>query len=169
MMKLRSFVVAFFFSFLFFQLTLSQGSWTELSSSPPLTARCCTPGMYNSVSNSMFIFGGASDPLGISVYGDFWEYFISNNSWIKLTPNSLPSARYFHSGIYVSSSNSLLIFGGSTGSGNTVLNDLWEYSISNNTWTQLTPPNPIPSVRYSHSAIYIPPSFKIHLKTNPAI
>ena len=48
----------------------------------------------------------------------------------------------------------MIIYGGYNGTN--VINDLWEYSITNNYWTQLTSSTPIPSPRFYHSAIYSP-------------
>ena len=107
----------------------------------------------------MFIFGGASNT---SVYGDFWEYFISNNTWTQLNPSSaVPNARYDQSVIYSNYANSMAMFGGSNAAGTIYFNDLWEYSIPGNTWIQINTSGTTPSIRTGASTVYEPSSHQM--------
>ncbi|HEY0755118.1 MAG TPA: kelch repeat-containing protein [Ktedonobacteraceae bacterium] len=55
--------------------------------------------------------------------------------------NGAPDTRRFnHSMVWDTQNNQLLIFGGSDGQGN-LLNDLWSFSPTNDTWTNLVPAN----------------------------
>src|SRR5947207_208827 len=71
--------------------------------------------------------------------------------WIPVSPGgTLPATRQVHSAV-VTSSNTMLIFGG-YGGGN-FLNDIAKYSISTDSWIPVTPGGTPPSIRYDHSAV----------------
>ena len=66
---------------------------------------------------------------------DIYSYKFHNNTWtLHCVEGSTPVGRADHSAIYFS--NSMWIFGGTDDETNK-LNDLWEYNISENTWSQV--------------------------------
>jgi N-acetylneuraminic acid mutarotase len=131
---------------------ISSNNWTQLtpSNSPP-SPRDGHTAIYVSTLNSMFIFGGY--PTNAILLNDLWSYDISSNSWNQLTPSNSPSPRAYHSTIYVSTLNSMFIFGGDN-DGVPVNDQFWSYDISSNSWIQLNASNP-PSPRFWSSAIYV--------------
>eukprot|EP01080_Neovahlkampfia_damariscottae_P001190 gene1190-10704_t len=79
------------------------------------------------------------------------QFSLSDNMWKEHSLNSkgtLPKGRHFHSSIIYQ--KSLFIFGGKS---NGYLNDVQEYSIENNTWSELNTDGDIPTPRYGHSAV----------------
>jgi len=110
-------------------------------------------------SNNLWLFGGyGHDSTQEGLLNDLWQYSISNNQWTWVSGNNIVN----QNGVYGSlinnipgsrsssipwiDSNNLLLFGGqgfdSIGD-NGALNDLWEYSISNNEWTWISGNNTI--------------------------
>ncbi len=72
--------------------------------------------------------------------------------WTQLSQSgTLPAARSGSTAIYDGNGN-MVIFGG----GNSVelLNELWSYNFSSNTWSHLSPSGSLPAGRSSHTAIY---------------
>ena len=68
--------------------------------------------------------------------------------WEQLTPSGGPPARYGHTA--VSAGDKMLVFGGDDGG---YKNDLWEYSMKNNTWEQLKHTGALPPARSDHTAV----------------
>ncbi len=91
--------------------------------------------------------------------------------WIHLqTPGARPASRQGHAAAYASSTNRMLIFGGSLSgcSSNpaTSLNDVWELSNANGvggaqTWSRIFPGGALPSPRYNHRGVYDPGSDRL--------
>ena len=126
--------------------------------------------LYDQASNRMTIFGGMENQSSLSVahYNDVWVLTNANGSsdaaeWIQLTPSgSLPQSRLFHSAVYDSLHNRMLMFGGLINDRRItyhVLDDLWELSHANGlegrpTWTQLLPSGTPPGPNYGHVAVF---------------
>jgi len=54
---------------------------------------------------------------------------------VILNPSNPPSGRYASPAVFVPSFNSMFLFGGY----DAFLNELWQYTISNNSWVNLNP------------------------------
>ena len=117
---------------------------------------------YDSVSNRMILFAGASS--NTSCFYDFWLLDDANStdgtpSWVQEVPSGTPPpARRNFVAQYDSSSNSLVIFGGSNCASG-YLSDVWVLSNANGevgtpTWTELSPSGVGPTARENASAIY---------------
>jgi hypothetical protein len=126
----------------------------------------------DSVNNVMYVFGGvvftqmpayvatASGTTGDSLYypNDIWEYDLVDKKWARLvTTGGSMVGRAYSTLVYDSVNNALLLFGGANSAG-TNLNDLWKLTLSNNTWTQLSPTGGPPAIRQGHAACYDAPS-----------
>lgn len=139
-------------------------SWANLKPSGPVpSARFGQAMVYVSGTGKIIMFGGASDednPLN-----DTWEYDRGNNAWTELKPSgNLPSARRSMAAAYHPGENKIVIFGG-LGVDGDVLDDTWEYDVSQNRWTPWTPPTPSspPSARYGAKMVYDPESSRLLL------
>ena len=86
--------------------------------------------------------------------GDTWEFDISTRLWKEYTAGvgEGPSRRYGSS--IVLRSNSAILFGGSYWQESIYHNDLWSYSFSTHTWTELLATGDSPSPRFGHCAAY---------------
>src|SRR5204862_5814522 len=82
---------------------------------------------YDSVTNGMFVYAGQHS--GTLTFNDYWEASAiigsgANLNWVHLAPKGvLPSVRFGHTGVYDSSSNRLMVFGGANGNRGTCLSD----------------------------------------------
>jgi len=90
----------------------------------------------------MWIYGGSQYPpalFPVTVYGDLWQYCLTDNEWVELTPrNQGPGARTGSS--LVMHGNLIYLFGGLDASfqGH---NDIWSYNIRTNKWALISPAN----------------------------
>jgi hypothetical protein len=116
---------------------------------------------YDSVSNHMILFGGAT--TSTNCLNDLWELDDANSAsgtpaWVQvIASGTLPAARRNFVSAYDTSSNSLVIFGGSNCASG-YLSDVWVLSNANGevgtpTWTQLTTAGVAPTPRENASAI----------------
>jgi hypothetical protein len=139
----------------------SGAAWTQYGPAP----RYHSAAVYDSVTDQMIVFGGegASGPLN-----DVWseQQIVSDGQgaqptaqWVQVFPTkTAPVARFGHSGIYDSTSNRMIVFGG--GVNNTAcLNDVWALDDANSslgapTWLPITASGTAPGARMNHSAVY---------------
>ncbi len=86
---------------------------------------------------------------------DMWEYDISANTWTDLdTPDPEPTSRFNYAMTYNPDNDKVYLFGGSDigGSGG---DETWEYSVSDNVWSQLCLSSSHPAPRMAHTMQYI--------------
>lgn len=128
----------------------------------PPAARYGHAAEYDSVSNRMILFGGGVSAT--SCLNDLWLLDTANSvggtpAWVQETASGTPPpARLNFVSQYDTSSNTVVIFGGSNCAGG-YLSDVWVLSNANGnggtpTWTQLTPAGVGPTARENASAIY---------------
>ncbi len=128
-------------------------------------ARYSHAAFYDSVTNSMFLFGGQHATTNAN-FNDYWQQSSvigSNNvQWTSVTTKGTkPSARFGHTGVYDSGSNRLLVFGGATGFPAPCMNDYWVLQQANGqggsiTWVAVTPTGTAPGIRTRHASAYDP-------------
>jgi len=83
--------------------------------------------------------------------------FMANaaDDWVKKTPSGqLPLARFGHGLSYIGD-DKVLCFGGNGGYPGPYANDTWLYDLSDNIWSNLNPPDFVPSIRRDHAMAYI--------------
>ncbi len=137
--------------------------WTGESPSGPLPpARWGHVAAYNPASNVMTVFGGGT---GLTSYGpclnDLWLLLNANNTqqpkWSEAVVPSPPPARAGHGAGYNSSTNTLIVFGGTDCNGG-YLNDVWVLSNPDGAgpmvWTQLHPAGSPPAARENAGVAY---------------
>jgi hypothetical protein len=145
--------------------------WTLSLTGPPTWSHIATAGnppagrvghgaVYDSALDCMLVFGGYSDQAPGSFLSDVWELSLGGTpTWSLVPPRSdSPQGRCFHSLVYDSPHDRLLVFGGSTGAeAPQYLNDVWALTLSDSaSWLQLTPGGTPPIGRHAHAAIYDP-------------
>ena len=119
--------------------------------------------VYVTTAEKIIMFGGATDeqhPLN-----ETWMYDRDKNAWTDLKPSgNLPSARRNTAAAYDPGTNKIVIFGG-LGADGDVLDDTWEYDVTENTWTPwiARTPSPQPSARYGAEMVYDPESGRLLL------
>lgn len=109
--------------------------------------------------NKLYMFGGIADnnisnniffkPREIKsiLLNDLGIGDPEQNKWAKEDPANevKPEERRYHKAIWDKNSNSIFVYGGT--SGGPILNDLWKYDIKNKTWTKISQQGTIPSDR----------------------
>ncbi len=128
-------------------------TWSPLTpNNAPPTPRIGHSAIYDSAKQRMVVFGGIQS--GGTYVNEVWELSLGNSpSWTSLSPaGSVPGARFFHTAIYDSLHQRMLVMGGTGGPSR--LDDAFELSLgSTPTWSQLTPSGTLPAARMLHSAI----------------
>ena len=131
-------------------LRSSPTSWRLLAPGPGPLPRHETTMVYDPSRDRMVVFGGGySWSDGWSEYNDSWALSLDHpDSWIEIASTPRPTRRRFHSAIYDSWGDRMIVVGGLTGgypSGN-VGDDSWEFSFSDDRWMPLTDRGgPVPS------------------------
>jgi N-acetylneuraminic acid mutarotase len=128
-------------------------SWLPLAPSGTLpSARAYHTAVWDASLNRMLVFGGSG---GSGYLNDLWSYEATGNSWVLLAPTgAVPSARSGHTAVWDATQKRLLVFGGWNASSLSLLNDLWSYWATNNSWLQLIPSGNPPSTRDGHTAAW---------------
>jgi hypothetical protein len=118
---------------------------------------------YDSVTNGMFIYAGQHS--GTLTFNDYWEAAgligSTNINWVHLAPKgSVPSARFGQTGVYDSSSNRFMVFGGATGTSTTCYSDYHVLENANTqggtlTWVKVTPTGTAPAARLRQASVYV--------------
>lgn len=100
------------------------------------------------IDDTVYLFGGAltfHDTVNFTIdntttavkgdlLNDLWAYSDNNRDWTKIESSGmLPPKRVNHAAVALS--DFILIHGG-IGDDGTVLDDFWEYDVTNNTWTK---------------------------------
>lgn len=122
-------------------------------------------GIFNSAAayiggDNVLLYGGnpngiGNPNMGLGVISQTWLYDRSANAWVQMIPvNGGPGPRQFHDIAYLGD-DKVLLFGG-YGNLNDVhpLGDTWVYDLSDNTWTNMSPPSP-PAGRVDLKMAYI--------------
>jgi N-acetylneuraminic acid mutarotase len=131
----------------------ASNAWLKLTPGGTLPARRHRhTAVWDGGSRRMLVFGGETG-FGSS-RNDLWSYQAASNSWVQLTPTgALPPARSGHTAVWDAVGNRMLVFGGFDSS-SVVLNDLWSYQATTNSWVQLTPNGSLPMPRSRHTAVW---------------
>ena len=144
-------------------------AWTPFYQSTPHTGLGLHSAVYDPATNIMIAFGGFDAGLAYEFTNAVLLRANANGSgnWSTLIANGAPGSapeRIFHTAVYDSTNNRMMLFGGCTGGTIetgclTVLNDVWVRSGANGqagtpVWTQLSPTGTPPPPRYTHTAVY---------------
>src|SRR2546426_4577974 len=97
---------------------------------------------FDPTGNVTVLFGGnkVGNP-GMS--NKTWEYSHVSNTWTEITTTPKPPGRQLAGLSYDPGQRVMVLFGGYDENGNP-LADTWEYSVSTNTWAQISPPTSPP-------------------------
>jgi len=126
---------------------------------------------YYPLNQKMIIFGGEvyTNPT-TSFMNDVWELSFTETTegrWCPLAAEGTkPALRSSHSGIYDPIGQRMIVFGGTeftsstpecnSGESYCVFEDLWALNLTTLTWQGIVPPQPRPSPRKGHTAVYDP-------------
>lgn len=112
------------------------------------TPRSFHAGGYDPVKYRLIIYGGQT----FTFQDDLWAFSFATSTWDSLSPPApRPAGRYLTSAV-TTRDNQILLFGGRTSG--TLTNDVWQYSIARNRWTQHVITGAQPEPREGHAATY---------------
>ena len=139
---------------------LSSGAQWYVSG-PPVRYSQVT--FYDPSTNRMFVHGGQHSTT--LTFGDYWQASGVIGSaainWSQVATGGGPGKRFGHSGLYDTSTNRMMIFGGANGFPAVCKNDFWVLKNANNAsaspkWVSVTPLGSAPAARMRHDAVYDP-------------
>jgi N-acetylneuraminic acid mutarotase len=134
------------------------GTWTKLEPAgtvPPARVEGATA--YDPTTRRLMLFGGVVP--NVEFLNDMWAYDPAANTWKELKPSgTLPPGRSSKM-VYDPSTGRMLMFGGS--SEEEILNDIWAYDLTANTWTDLDPPGARPKPRVGYGMAYDASSHRV--------
>jgi uncharacterized repeat protein (TIGR01451 family) len=129
------------------------GEWSEIpitgDQPQPRTLAALT---YDTGNEQLLLFGGRS--VTGTLLADLWAFDPDTETWHLLDDGGGgggPPARQAHSLTYDAATGQVVLVGGTTDEGDTLLGDTWHYTDSG--WTEATPTTPLPPRAY-HQAIY---------------
>ena len=138
-------------------------AWVQLSpSGGPPSPRLRFSAVYDPGTNEMIVFGG-NDCFSTN-FSDVWILSNANGlggtpTWTELSPSGTsPGGTEDQTAVYDSSSNSMIVFGGTIG-GISSSNEVWLLSNANGNggtpaWSQLSPSGSLPPGRNQPVAVY---------------
>ncbi len=109
-------------------------TWEEMNPSESPHARYGASCIYDSVSESMIIYGGNSD----GYFSDTWRYDYVTDTWTELEPAIHPQALKWSVMTYDTVNQKAILFGGDGLLGR-AQNETWTFDPSENTWEERTP------------------------------
>lgn len=125
----------------------STGTWAQMAAGP--SPRQAQTAVWDATNGQMLVFGGWS---GSAALNDLWSYRPAANRWTRLDAAGPPLERGWHAAVWDPDNGQMLVFGGSNNV--SLMNDLWAYRPSDNTWRQLSPAGNPPSVRDWATAVW---------------
>jgi len=138
-----------FFSIVFLILenhTNAQESWVQLENNGEVpTERRGTVGIHDE-NNQRLIFQGG-ETASVDFLSDTFYYVLNSNEWTKPSLNN-PSPRCHHTFLIDKQNNRALLFGGFPRT-----NELWQWDLENESWSNITPENNNPDPRCLHTSV----------------
>jgi hypothetical protein len=130
--------------------------WTQITPDIPSgapAARRAHSAIYDPIRDRMIICGGNSFGTPLA---DVWALSLARTpTWQQLAPSGTFTTRQYHSAVYDSRRDRMVVFGGIRT--NTYLNDVQVLSLASPpAWAALTPTGSPPSTRYGQFAVYDP-------------
>ena len=120
-------------------------TWTALEiAGGPEMALDGAQAVHHPGSGRMILFGGL-DVNPQEPNGKTWAYRYEDNTWIEIVSDDSPSPRGYHTMVYDSAADKIVLFGGVTGTWEMMLpftqfsNELWFFDPKTDQWSQVTP------------------------------
>jgi len=104
-------------------------NWTQMHPNNSPSGRYGHKMVFDPVTNKIILFGGSA---GTNYLADTWTYDYVTNNWTAVTPTNSPSARRYHTMVYDSTNNIVLMHGGFPNRA-----DTWSYNTTSNEWINM--------------------------------
>ncbi len=135
-------------------LRYTRGAWQTQRSNNSLPSARMGHSMC-SFDSLIWIFGGWQSTAPF-LSDELWSFNTTSTLWqFHSAGENGPAGRFWHSGVYVPTSNSILVFGGATTFpfDEGILGDMWIYDLAANQWTPIDSIQ-LPSPRAGHASVY---------------
>jgi peptide/nickel transport system permease protein len=118
---------------------------------------------YSPASNKILFVGGDNGlSTDATALVETWIFNLTSMSWRELDNMSVaPSPRRESAMVYIPSSDSALLYGGRRG--NDLLDDMWTFNFSTETWSQVDNATGSPGMRGGHSMAYVSSEDAVYL------
>ena len=143
-----------------FAYDLNTNTWTNMVPTTKPPARELHAMVYHPTLDRVVMFGGRI--MGSEGRDETWMYDYNTNAWELIPVTKAPSGREDAIMVYVASTDQIILFGGRSTMGGSLLNDLWAFDLAEKTWIELYPDN-APSIRAWHAMAYDSKADKIVL------
>lgn len=145
-----------------YRFDVADRSWSELEVSGELPSPRVNAAMaYDTQRQRIWMFGGngSADGLFYEPLGDLWFFDLEDEQWLDRSGGSTsPPGRLFHSLLYDSGRDALVIFGGTDQTsliGQLGTNQIWSASISDGQWQELgIGSDSVPDTRFWGSMVF---------------
>ncbi len=128
--------------------------WVEITPSGGVTPapRRNAAAIYDPQAQRMILFAGKSASGDLN---EVWQFDFDANLWSEITPGSgpAPAPRFTPNAVYDPQNYQMVIW---SGQGASFYNDVWAFDLATGTWSEFTPPNPQPNIRYGTAAVFDP-------------
>ncbi len=138
---------------------IESNTWTMLHPSDKPTCRSDAAIAYDPENQAVVLFGGYEEPTGGT--DDTWAYSFAEGNWVQMSPGNSPLRQYGHHMMYDQVNSRLLMYPGlwKITSGSTMLShgygdQVWEYDVVADDWTELST-TPKPAGRYWFNLAYL--------------
>ncbi|MDL1945129.1 T9SS type A sorting domain-containing protein [Chloroflexi bacterium CFX2] len=133
----------------------AQDDWT-LQNPPVSPSARVSHGMASIGDDKVLLFGGAADLYYTTLSNETWVYDLSENTWTNMLPQGgAPTARAEHKMAFIGDDKVLLFGGGVDIENLTISDETWIYDLSDNTWTNMSPPGGIPTARWGQGMAFV--------------
>lgn len=133
---------------------LERNAWRNISpSSGRPVRRCLHHAVIDDAGGQMLLYGGCASGFGPCPLGDLWSFDLATHRWTERTGAVRPPPRQWYGVAFDSARRAMILFGGS---GNGLLNDLWEYRAEANVWMALTAVQDKPEPRDRLQGEFVP-------------
>jgi hypothetical protein len=102
----------------------------------------------------LLVFAGVR-PGPDGLLNDLWAFAPQNNRWERLSPaGPLPRRRGAHTAVWDPAHDRMLVFAGTFGDAPDLLDDIWAYDPTADSWRRLDATGDAPGPRQGHSAVW---------------
>lgn len=154
MLSRKSVLAILLFVGMFLYQVISAQTWEEIT---PAGGNAPTPrrnsaAIYDPVNHRVILFAGR---VASGNRNDVWAFDLNANLWSDITPASGPSPdpRFTPNAVYDPVEHQMIIW---SGQGAALYNDVWAFDLAAETWSEFTPPDPKPNIRYGTAAVFDP-------------
>ena len=117
-------------------------------------ARAFSSAVFDTQDRRMIVFGGESASGRLN---DVWAFDLDTQQWTDLTPasGSAPALRRTPVSVYDPVGHRMITWSGQ-GATNGFFNDVWEFDLTTNTWSEFAPTGGPPNIRYGAAGVLDP-------------